>query len=431
MRGSWLGHRGALADWEVRVTERLARLRPVPIRARSTVVEIVRLTVTAIVAYLFASMVLRNPRPVLAPLTALLVLRASTYQTLRSASKRVISVVAGVLVAVALVEILGFTWWSLGVAIGSSLVFGHLLRLGDHILEVPISAMLILSLDTSVAAHERVVDTLIGAGTGLLAGFVTSPVRLEPAEEAIEELGRRLADELERMAGGLKEQPSHDVVVGWLRRTRELDREIHHVDRALEEAEESLMLNPRALRVRRGVTLRSGLETLEHTAVIVRAIARSLVDHTRRADRDDPMWDERVRGDLAAALCELAAGVRTYGRLVRRNVDEDFTRLVPELERRLSAAGRRRNRLAHLLRTDAADWHLHGELVAHLDRLIDELLPEHLMRARRRRGTGRLRHPFRSVVRKPYHMRPPRTASGRRSPEEPGTKVRSGRSHRQ
>jgi uncharacterized membrane protein YgaE (UPF0421/DUF939 family) len=67
---------------------------------------------------------------VLAALTALLVARVMLYQTLRSAARRVVAVVAGVLVAVALSAVVGFTWWSLGITIVAGLVLGYLLRLG-------------------------------------------------------------------------------------------------------------------------------------------------------------------------------------------------------------------------------------------------------------------------------------------------------------
>lgn len=87
---------------------------PVPLtlvrqRAQPTVETIVRLTVTAVFAYLLALLIPGIPRPVLAPLTALLVAQVSTYQTLRSGVRRVASLVAGVLLALGLSAWVGFT----------------------------------------------------------------------------------------------------------------------------------------------------------------------------------------------------------------------------------------------------------------------------------------------------------------------------------
>lgn len=103
-----------------RVTEPLKLLRR---RARSRAVFAARLTVTATASYLIALLVPgTTERPTLAPLTALLVLQVSLYRTLRSAVQRVGSVTGGVLVAVVLARVLGFSWWSLGLAIGAALV---------------------------------------------------------------------------------------------------------------------------------------------------------------------------------------------------------------------------------------------------------------------------------------------------------------------
>jgi len=113
-------------------------------RTQPTAVTIVRLTSTAIFAYLLALVLSSTPRPVLAPLTALLVVQVSLYQTVRSAVTKVASVVSGVLLAVGLSTWVGFTWWSLGITIALALAIGYALHLGENIVEVPISAMLIL-----------------------------------------------------------------------------------------------------------------------------------------------------------------------------------------------------------------------------------------------------------------------------------------------
>ena len=164
-------------------------------RTQSTAETIARLSVTAVFAYLVA---LPLPltgagQPILAPLTALLVVQVSLYQTLRSAVHRVAAVVTGVLLAIALADLAGFTWWSLGLTIAAGLAVGSALHLGDAVLEVPVSAMLILSNATRAAAVGRIAETAIGTAAGLIAGFVFIRPRLQPAEEAIEDLCRKLS----------------------------------------------------------------------------------------------------------------------------------------------------------------------------------------------------------------------------------------------
>ena len=178
----------------------------------------------------------------LAPLTALLVAQVSLYQTLRSAISRVAAVVAGVLLAVGLAALVGFTWWSLGTTIAVALAIGYALHLGDNTLEVPVSAMLILSGDTRAAATGRIVDTFIGTAAGLLAGFVFTSPQVQPAEDAIEDLCRKMSDLLARMAAGLIEGDVPVATGDWLAQARSLGLEIRRVDDALRQAEESLRL---------------------------------------------------------------------------------------------------------------------------------------------------------------------------------------------
>src|SRR6202042_412652 len=129
-------------------------------RAQPAAVTIVRLASTAVFAYLVALLLPVTSRPVLAPLTALLVAQVTLYQTVRSAVRRVVAVVTGVLLAVALAAWVGFTWWSLGLTIVVALAVGYALHLGDTVLEVPISAMLILSVGTTTAAATgRIIET--------------------------------------------------------------------------------------------------------------------------------------------------------------------------------------------------------------------------------------------------------------------------------
>src|ERR1700759_1598927 len=348
-------------------------------RAQPTAATIVRLTATAVFAYLVALPVPGVSRPVLAPLTALLVAQPSLYQTLRSAFRRVSSVVAGVLVAVALSALVGFTWWTLGIVIVLALAVGNARHLGDHILEVPISAMLILSsVGTRAAATGRVVETFIGTVAGLIAGFVLAAPKMQPAEEAVQDLCDKMAGLLDRIAGGLADGGVADSVGGWLDEARSFAGEIRHVDDSLREAEESVRLNPRSLRMPgTPLTLREALETLEHEGITIRVLVRSLADGARLAGPDSPMEDPEARRLLAGVLREISSAVRAYGRLAITDDGPDGEGLESDLERHLAAARDRQDELGGLVRISPADrpagWPLRGELMSHLDRLRLEL----------------------------------------------------------
>jgi uncharacterized membrane protein YgaE (UPF0421/DUF939 family) len=74
-------------------------------------------TLAAVLAYLIAELLHTSEQPVLASLTALLVVQLTLYSTLRHGIDRVLSVVAGVLVAYGVASLTGLpggasAWWS-------------------------------------------------------------------------------------------------------------------------------------------------------------------------------------------------------------------------------------------------------------------------------------------------------------------------------
>ena len=287
-------------------------------RAQPAAVYITRMTLTAVFAYLLA---LQLPggstRSVLAPLTALLVVQATLFHTIRSAVQRVIGVTAGVLAAVAVAAYVPFSWWVLGLLIAGTVALGLMLRLREETLEVPISAMLIFSVDSHAAATSRITETLVGAAAGLAAGLIFAPLRVQPAKDAIGDLTRQMAALLGEMADGLAAEPDPRRAVEWLEQTRALRGEIQRLDEALGQAEESVRLNPRRLRYPDPAAgLRDGVDTLERAAIDLRVLARAVADSARLDSDDSPVKDPETRARLAAVISELAAGVGAYGQLI-------------------------------------------------------------------------------------------------------------------
>ncbi len=350
-------------------------------RAQPAVITILRLTITSVLAFLVARLLIDASTPILASLTALLVVQVTLYRTFRSAVQRIASVIAGVLLALGLSTTLGFTWWSLGIVIAAALIVGFVLRLGDSVLEVPISAMLILSLPVEAAVTDRILETLIGAATGLISNLVMAPLRVQPAEEAVDDLSRQLAELLDQMSADLAAGAGPDRARDWFHRARVLTSEFDQVEEALGQAEESVRLNPRgALVVDPRVFLRRRLESLEHATLTVRGIARSLSDSAGLAGERNPVRDPHAAHQVAEVLQELAAALRAYGRLARSgSVNRDA--LKADVDRHLAEAAQHQGTVADVLRVEpdeppeSVDWPLRGELVTHLDRLRLELHP--------------------------------------------------------
>jgi uncharacterized membrane protein YgaE (UPF0421/DUF939 family) len=381
-------------------------------RAQPAAVYVTRMTLTAVFAYLLA---LQLPggsvRSVLAPLTALLVVQASLFHTIRSAVQRVIGVTVGVLAAVAVSAYVPFSWYVLGLLVAGTLALGLMLRLREDTLEVPISAMLIFAVDSHAAATSRITETLVGSAAGLAAGLLFAPLRVQPAKDAIGDLSSQMADLLGQMADGLAEPVDPRRAQEWLDRTRALRGEIERVDDALAQAEESIRLNPRRLRYLNPAAglrypnpaagLRDGVDTLERAATDLRVLARAVADSARLDSGDSPVKDTETRARLAAVIAELAASVRAYGQLIEADPEpSDVPQaqaepIAEQLEDHLEEAQRQQDRLADVLAADPAQrpdgWPLRGEILAHVDRLRTELQPRPPMPARAVRPSLRRR----------------------------------------
>ncbi|MEU7023623.1 aromatic acid exporter family protein [Streptomyces sp. NPDC046203] len=384
----------------------VARLRRDPFT-----VQTVRSTAAATLSYVVALWLSSEPAPLTAPLTALLVVQVTLYSTLTTSLRRVNSVVVGVLIAIAFSVIVGLSWWSLALIILASLVVGRVVRVEEFVPEVAISAMLVLGV-TQVAhtAWDRVLETLIGAAVGLLFNLVLAPpVWVDTAGESIEELARRTRRLLLDVADEFSETTPVERAAARLHEARRLDDDVAGVDAALRTAEDSLRLNPR---VKEGllhrVVLRTGLDTLEICAVVVRVLARTVTDLAKA--RSGAVL---LPSPAALALRETAEytgdAVVSFAVLVTARGSEAAEAAEHRLAEELRAARARRTHAAELLLAltlrDPRHWQLHGALLAELDRILDELDPDHrgrrlmeeldrrtsALRERRRRLTLRAR----------------------------------------
>ena len=349
-------------------------------RGRRPGLRTAKTTLAAVLSYVLAQHLTTSPQPVLAPLTALLVVQLTMYETVASGLQRVVSVVAGVLIAVGVATWVGLTWWSLGVVVAGSLVIGRLLHLGDHLLEVPISAMLVLAVGGAEgAARDRVYETLIGAGVGVAVNVViAAPLYVQPASDAIAELAERMAEFLRQLADQLGSGWSRELADRMLDQARRLGDEVDHADRTLARAQDSARFNPRVAEARKALPrLRTGLTGLEHTYLTIRNLCRSLLDRTYfvPSEQAESVYDAQVREALVQVLIAAADAIAHVPVVTSGTEAQDPART--EVDRRLAELHRRRDRLAELLHkessADRAVWQQHGALLTDLDRMRIEV----------------------------------------------------------
>ena len=366
---SWLGRAGLPRRAVDSLPPQLARLfRP----GRTPGLRTAKTVLAAVLSFVIADMLNTSQAPVLAPLTALLVVQLTLYETFAHGRERIVSVVAGVLVAVLFASVTGLTWWSLGLVVGVSLIAGRLLRLGPHLPEVPISAMLVLAVGgAESAALGRVVETLVGAVVGVLVNLlIAPPLYVQPASEAIVDLAHRMARVSTTLADALRGEWSRSTADVHLAAARALGNEVARADARLARTEESARLNPRGRVAREAQPrLRGTLTALEHAQVGLRTLARTLLDRTYFVPEEAVAYSPEAREALADVLDSFAVTLDDAVAVVSGSADTS----AGEMADHAAKLDRERDRLGAQLMVDPhADpgaWAQHGALLSAVDRL--------------------------------------------------------------
>lgn len=408
--------------WQRRLAGELRRLRT---DWRAALLWALRITVAATASYVVATVAFPGTVPLLAPLTAMLVVQVTPVSLLASGLDRVVAVITGVSLAVAFAAVVPLQWWSLGVLILVSLSIGQVLRLRANLIEVAISAMLVLgvgSLGSESAAWQRIAETLVGAAVGIVGNLLFPPrVPTADAGRAIEGLADAVSDLLHRSADALEEltsqgQPIGPAAAAWLGEARQITHhDVPRVGATLLQAEEGRRLNVRAVGTADlGPGLRHGLESLEHTALAIRSMFRTLADASSGGSwlEDEPAED--VLLGLVQTLRELAAAVDAFGELVRleaapaRQMNADDFRALREAMEGLPEA---RSRLEELATVEVGPElrELNLAVLATVKRVQREFDLEHRVRRQLQ-----LRRPYRP---RPGLLRPSPTRSRGGFPE--------------
>ena len=261
-----------------------ARLRSTLFRrGRTPGLRTAKVTLAVVAAYLLAEVLHLSEHPIVAPLVALLVVQLTLYQSLVHGLGRVGGVLAGVAVAVLVAHFVGLTWWSLGAVVAGSIVAGKVLRLGPHLFEAPISAMLLMEVGGSgslgiARVEEAVLGALVGIAVSLL---VAPPLYLQPAGAAIGELAERMSRFASGFGAGILEPWSRHAADHWLGQARAVADEVNRAELTVARAEEAARLNPRGRRGRDAhPRFRAALTALVRCHLTLRTLARAVLDRT-------------------------------------------------------------------------------------------------------------------------------------------------------
>ncbi|HEV7957428.1 MAG: hypothetical protein JWL94_606 [Microbacteriaceae bacterium] len=340
---------------------------------RSPLLQVLKTSVAAIVAWLLSTLLLQQPLPIFAAIAALLVVQPSVNQSLAKGVERSIGVVLGVVLAYGAGLLFGSATWVVLAVIVVSLLLAWALKLTPGSSnQIPISAMLVLAIgpQSSAYAIDRILETIIGAVVGLIINaLIVPPVLVAPARLAVGRLTAGVASCLESIASALTTPQGAGELDVLLERAREL-RPQHVKARAdLDDAEESLSFNPRAGRHRRAIDQdRELLERLSTLVTRTIGMARAVHDNYDASLGTDPVVG-RIAEELGRAAHDLrlmAKAVGASGPSSVRNANDaerPVTADIPALTAPLVIA-----------KPDPRHWILVGSLMEDIRRVREEIM---------------------------------------------------------
>ena len=270
---------------------RLSRLRRAPHSLTSRVtaekrvplIQVAKTLAAMILAWFTCLLIFPEQLPIFGAIAALLVVQDNVDQSLSKGMERVVGVLLGVSVALATGTFLGQHSWLFIAALVAGLALGWALRMTPSAAnQIVVSALLMialggLSLDYGI---ERLVETLIGAliGVGINA-LVAAPVRTVPVHEALVSLTENAATALRRIADALDSPRDDDWLEQMHEDARTLQVQRTRVHALLRQARDSLRLNPRSRRHRRGLAADDALfERLQPIITQIGGMSRAVYD---------------------------------------------------------------------------------------------------------------------------------------------------------
>ena len=299
----------------------------------------VQAAVATALAWAAAIALFGHPRPIFAPVAALIGVSTTLGQRRRYAVEMVVGIAVGVGIADALVELIGSGTWQIAAIVAGAMVAA--VAVGGSVVlvsEAAVSALLVVTIQppSSGLSGARFLDSLLG---GLIALAVTSLLPRNPVRAARQAAAlpfAQLAATLDDIALAL-DRADQDVAERALARARAIDRDAF--EQAVIAGRETLQLAPfaRTTRaqfaryVRAQTQIDAAITSVETLSrAVVRALAhgdnvpapmpdaiRDLSDAVRRLEEslDDPSGEISIRGPALRAASQATLVLQQTGNL--------------------------------------------------------------------------------------------------------------------
>ncbi|MFV0131760.1 FUSC family protein [Streptomyces sp. HMX87] len=354
-----------------------------PGRERDLLVQSLKAALAAVVAWLIAGQWLSAPMPFIAPWVAVVLVRATVYQSVAQAVQQVIAIAVGTALATVGGMAVGIPWLAMAVVLPLVLLLGSWPRLGDQGIYAATAALFTLTFHQATldSALARVLEALLGAAVGVGVNMlILPPVHLRSTQNSVQQVTESACRTLRSIADGIEDSWDHRQAWDWHQQARRLFRLLEQARFAFERSRESMRLNPDR---RRRAELRRLSDPYRHTLSVLEDLADYLSDLTRtlaEAAADTPA-PPRPDGDSLAPyaqfLREAAAAVDAYGQMVNGEDPSDARNRLKENAHKVRTL---HDRLRRTLAGDGVrdpEWAaLYGSLLMDARRLTDDLLSE-------------------------------------------------------
>ncbi|PSR21222.1 MAG: FUSC family protein [Sulfobacillus acidophilus] len=280
--------------------------------------EVIKTALAAGLSWDLAVRLFGSAKPYFAPLAAILTVQATIAESLSRGLQRIVGVLAGIVLAMLFSHWVGINDWSLALLVFVAMALATRLKLGPQgIPQVAISALLVMAIGEEAPGYawNRAVDTVLGEVVAIIVATVVWPRDLTPSASAsLRALALTLHDLLNRTQHDLFEGLEPAQAQRRLSEARAIDAAIVQAQRAVDLAEKSLRFNPWRRDPRNLQCLHRTLEVLDHCAIQIRGIARTLFVTLQHHQADGSSQLPRPLAILLGnALALMGEAVKIYG----------------------------------------------------------------------------------------------------------------------
>lgn len=364
---------------------------------RTHLVFAVKTLIAALLAWAAAGLCAPADPPYLAVATALLMVNASTvYQSVTRSAQSVLARLAGLMLALVAVRLLGPTAAAVAVIVVVPTLAGPRRTADDRMQVASIAVVGLAAAATEPVGGllSSVLQTLVGAVVGVTVhALVLPPLYVEESDSAVRSLARTMGTLLRDMGTGLRHRRLATESHVWLHRARKLDECLSRAEEQVRQAEESLRWNTRcAAHAHRGGSADSvAFKALRGVSLQVRGIARTLVDD---------VFDGRVGSRLGRQFLDRYAEILQWAGAAVLEFVEPAPQHGPagvtpreRLRGAIEGALAWHESMTGLVRggglAEPGAWHVYGSLMTDVERILADLDHAHWRSERLARRAGR------------------------------------------